>query len=149
MKGVFDGGQKVLGGLPADGFGVSLAAVAEHDAEQMRTSSLAFLGDQRRGLTEVDLGFVTGFAFDASEGLLVFPSEGTDKPLHAVVAVQEVALADEILVDPLGGESLIESLQDELAVRFALTSGASIVVGILAVGVRILVVGPDGHFGRF
>ncbi len=69
-EGILDAAEEVVGGLAVDDLAVGLAGVGQHDAEDMGLAALAVGSNDPGTRAEVDLGLVTGPAFEAAEGEL-------------------------------------------------------------------------------
>jgi hypothetical protein len=104
-EGILQATEEVVGGLAVDGLAVSLAGVAQDDPENVGPASFAIGSDDWRAGAEVDLGLVAGVALDAAEGEVVHLLEASDEATHAVVAACEAVVGDQVLIDPLCGES--------------------------------------------
>ena len=107
-----------------DGLAVALAGVAQDDAKDVGLLALAVGADEGRAGAEVDLGLVTGVALDAAEGEVVSLLEAVDEPADGVVAAGVAVVGDQILIDPLGGQSLGGLGCDQLAPRLTAAEAA-------------------------
>ena len=73
-EGVFNAANEIFGGLAIDRLGVSLAAVREHDAKDVRLPPLAIGQLNPCPGTEIDLGLLASFALHAAERQRAGPS---------------------------------------------------------------------------
>ena len=87
-EGILDAAEEVVGGLAVDDLAVGLAGVRQHDAEEMGFAALAVGADDRGTCAEVDLGLITGLAFEAAEGELARRLQAADEATDAVVAAR-------------------------------------------------------------
>jgi hypothetical protein len=124
-EGVFQAAEEVFRRLRERRFAVRLAAMAQHDAEDVRLSPPAIGRDDRRSCAEVHLRFFAGATLHPPEGERRTLADSAHVPLDAVVAAAEALLGDQVLPDPLGAELLIELGQDQLAVNLALARPAT------------------------
>jgi hypothetical protein len=112
-KGVLDRTQEVIGRLTADDFAVAFAAVRKNDAEHPRSPTLSFSSDHRRAPAEVHLRFGRRLAFHPPKRRRRGAGEFADQPADAVVTAGVSVFADQILVNPLGGQTLVELVDND------------------------------------
>ncbi len=114
-EGILQAADEVLGRLPIDDFAVALAAVAQHNAEDVGAPlTTVFLPDGRPG-AEVDLRLLARLALQPPErqrmGCPQAAYETTDAP---VTRLELLVLSAQILPDPLGRQAQIEHGQNLL-----------------------------------
>ena len=119
-KGILEAAEEVVGGLAVDDLAVGLAGVGQHDAEEMGLAALAVGTNDRGACAEVDLGLVTGPAFEATEREFARRRQPADEAPDAVVAAGEVVLGDQVLVDALGAQAQIALGLDDVPPGLAL-----------------------------
>lgn len=124
-EGVFQATQEVVGGLAADGLAVSLARVAQDDAEDMGAAALAVVGHERGAGAEIDLGLLAGAAFETAEGEFLGRLQAVHEAADAVVAAGEAVLGHQVLVDALGTETQLQLGLDEGAPGQTITGPTS------------------------
>jgi hypothetical protein len=114
MEGVLQAPDEVLGRLSPDDFAVGLSGVAQHDAEQPRPASLAFLVDHRRRAAEVDLGLFARADVQTADRQRIGLPQALQKPTDARIAGGELMIVANILEDPHPAEPLLKLGQDHL-----------------------------------
>ena len=105
-EGIFQPADEVLGSLPPEGLGVTLARVAQDHPQDMGTATAPVL-DHPSPLAKIDLCLLSRLALHPPErqwiGLLQLPH----KALHRIVAAVELVLAHQVLINPLGGQPAV------------------------------------------
>ena len=86
---------------------VALAAVAQHDAEDVCLAAFPLGRDDRRAAAEVDLSFLARTTLHPAKGQGARAAELLDEPPHAVVADGGAGL-DQVLPDPLSRELFLD-----------------------------------------
>src|SRR6266516_918966 len=126
----------------------------------MRAPSLA-VHDHPGALTEVDLSFLPRLRLHAPEGQRGALLEPADKTLNRIIARAELMFGDQVLVDPLGGQSQGQLHQDGGTEELAIAASpggrngwfwmATILCGLGTenVGTCVWSVGPGGRNGWF
>jgi hypothetical protein len=100
-EGILQTADELVRRLAEDRLAVRLARMTQDDSENPRLTATVGI-EHWRATPEVDLGFLAGSAFHAPEGKLVAATQSAHEPLDTVVAGFELAIAGEVLVDPLG-----------------------------------------------
>ena len=106
---VLQAANEIFRRLPPDHFAVSLAGVAEHDAEEMRPAPLAVFDDPGP-LPKIDLDFMTWRTFHPAKRQRQTRSQTAHKALHRLVAAAKLMVGHQVLVNPLRREPLFQSL---------------------------------------
>ena len=117
-EGVFNRANEVLRGLTIDRLAVSLAAVAQHDPKDVRSSPLPIRQLDPRSRAEINLGLFAGLALHPTKRQRPCPSQLGHKPPHAVILVAE-PFGPQVLIDSLARKPLLQLLQDHLPIRLA------------------------------
>ena len=111
-EGILQPTDEVLGRLPPEDLGVTLARVTQDHAQDMRTAALPIL-HHPGSLAKIDLCLLSRLTLHPPErqwiGLLQLPH----KALHRIVAAGELLLADQVLINPLGGQAAVQTGFDE------------------------------------
>ena len=124
-EGILYAADEVLGRLPPEGLGVTLARVTQDQAQDMGTASAPVL-HHPGPLAKIDLCLLSRLTLHAPErqgiGLLQLPHEA----LHRIVAAGELLLTHQVLVNPLGGQAGVQTGFDEALKRLAVTDSAGL-----------------------
>ncbi len=139
MEGVLQATDELLGGLAEHRLAVGLAAMTEHDAQDVRAPLLPVAVDDRRAGAEVHLSFLARGALHAAERRRPPVGHILQRPYvapHAVVAGQASAVRSAPAVDAVSGAC---AGSDAVLALNLTSTGRGIVTVLLA---QIL---PDAH----
>jgi hypothetical protein len=144
-EGILQAAQEVIGRLTIDRFAVTLARVRQDDAEDVCPPAPAIGNGDGDAAAEVDLGFLTRSAFQAAEGKALALAQMENETPDAVIMTGKTMVADQVLIDALGGETEVQLGHDDGPPGLTQTTA----LGCLSRTDRQSRLGADDHFGGF
>lgn len=100
--------NQAVGRLPIDGLAVSPTRMREHDPQHVGSTASAILLKNRYARAKVDLRLLAGLHFDPPKRQRRRLLELGNIAPHAVVLAGEAVLANQVLEDPLGRQTLFQ-----------------------------------------
>jgi len=111
-EGVLQAAKELLRRLVVDHLAVSLAGVTQDHANDMAASAFAIRQQDRGSSAEVHLGLCPWQHLHPSKRHRLTLIQPPSEPPDAVVTATKGVLIDQILIDPLAGQSLLELVGD-------------------------------------